>query len=141
MSIAEAPPMAIMLDGENPPGLYTPAQPKKPKPQQAPQEVVDSFWTAFKTQTPGKVFTVLPDNYYVKEAAAARPIGAVSGTTTTRSFEQAADACREKVQKISKECRRVNQKYRDTHFDVEYDLRASVPGNRFCLDGLNENIE
>ncbi|KAH0538403.1 hypothetical protein FGG08_005003 [Glutinoglossum americanum] len=134
-------PAAVVLEGDNnPPGVYTQAQVKKPKPPQAPQDAVDQFWANFKSKTPGKVFAVLPDNYYAKEAAAARPIGVVSGKAATVSFEQAANACRAKVEKISKECRRVNQKYRDTHFDIEHDLRISarsLGGDRFCLDGLD----
>jgi hypothetical protein len=134
-------PTAVVLEGDNnPPGIYTQDLPKKPKPPQAPQEVVDNFWSTFRTKTPGKVFSVLPDNYYVGKAAAARPVGAVPGKAATRSFEQAASICRAKVEKISRECRRVNQKYRDTHFDIEYDLRTSerYPGTpRFCLDGLD----
>ncbi|KAI9785388.1 MAG: hypothetical protein M1839_000407 [Geoglossum umbratile] len=134
-------PTAVLLEGNNnPPGIYTHAPPKRPKPQLAPQDIVDKFWSAFRTKTPGKVFTILPHNYYVGKAAAARPVGAVPGRAATTSFEEAVNICRAKVEKISKECRRVNQKYRDTHFDIEYDLRTSerYPGTpRFCLDGLD----
>lgn len=41
--------------------------------------------------------------------------------------------CKLKVAKISKECRRVNQKYRDSHFDIEFDLKW---GTRDCLETL-----
>ncbi len=36
--------------------------------------------------------------------------------------------------KIVKECRRLNQKYRDLHFDLEFDLKSN---RRDCLDSLN----
>jgi hypothetical protein len=137
-------PTAIVLEGDNPPGVYTQTEPKKTKPSRAPQDVVDQFWANFKSKTPGKVSTILPNNYYVKEAAATRPTGAVAGKAATVSFEQAANACKAKVEKISKECRRVNQKYRDTHFDIEQDLRYSERtgrNDRFCLDGLNDSID
>ena len=42
--------------------------------------------------------------------------------------------CRAKVEKIITECRRVNQKYRDPHFDLEADLKLLV---RDCLDSLD----
>lgn len=41
--------------------------------------------------------------------------------------------CRAKVAKIVKECRRVNQKYRDPHFDLEFDLKW---GSRDTLESL-----
>lgn len=48
------------------------------------------------------------------------------GTTTQASYEEAAAVCKAKVEKIVKECRRVNQKYRDPHFDLELDLKWGV---------------
>ncbi len=39
------------------------------------------------------------------------------------------------MEKIAKECRRVNHKYRDPHFDIEFDLKR---WRRDCLDGLND---
>jgi hypothetical protein len=47
------------------------------------------------------------------------------GTTAQASYEEAAAVCRAKVAKIVKECRRVNQKYRDPHFDLEVDLKLN----------------
>lgn len=38
------------------------------------------------------------------------------------------------VHRIVQECQRVNQKYTDVHFDIEYDLKC---GRRDYLDGLN----
>jgi hypothetical protein len=47
--------------------------------------------------------------------------------------------CRAKVDKIVKECRRINKRYRDPHFDIEFDLRF---GDRDCLQCLNNvNLE
>jgi len=56
------------------------------------------------------------------------------GQTTQASYDEAAAVCRAKVAKIVKECRRVNQKYRDPHFDLELDLKLN---RRDCLDGLD----
>lgn len=41
--------------------------------------------------------------------------------------------CRAKVDKIVRECRRINKKYRDPHFDLETDLKL---GGRDCLQSL-----
>ena len=41
--------------------------------------------------------------------------------------------CQAKVEKIVMECKRINQKYRDPHFDLEFDLKL---GRRDCLESL-----
>ncbi|RXG45144.1 hypothetical protein VDGE_30045 [Verticillium dahliae] len=92
--------------------------------QQAPQAAIDEFWDKFTTKAPGKATTVIPRNPHVKKA--------VKRTTHT-SFDEAVALCRTKVRKIVDECRAVNQKYRDPHFDLEFDLKF---GSRNCLDSL-----
>ena len=57
------------------------------------------------------------------------------GERAGKSYDEAAAGCKAAVEKISKECRRVNMKYRDPHFDIEFDLKWDV---RDCLDGLGE---
>ena len=44
--------------------------------------------------------------------------------------------CRAKVEKIVKEHRRINKKYRDQHFDIEMDLKY---GLRDCLESLSND--
>ncbi|KAI1136249.1 cysteine proteinase [Hypoxylon sp. FL0543] len=107
-----------------------PVSPKKSK-QQTPQEAIDEFWSKFTTKAPGKATTVIPHNEYA-EKAAKRSTKAV-GTNTQTSYEEAAAVCKAKVAKIVKECRRVNQKYRDPHFDLEFDLKW---GSRDTLESL-----
>ncbi|KAI1463907.1 cysteine proteinase [Daldinia caldariorum] len=99
--------------------------------KQTPQEAIDQFWNKFTTKAPGKATTVIPHNEYA-EKAAKRSAKAV-GTNTQTSYEEAAALCRAKVAKIVKECRRVNQKYRDPHFDLEIDLKW---GSRDTLESL-----
>ncbi|KAI2467959.1 cysteine proteinase [Annulohypoxylon bovei var. microspora] len=103
---------------------------KKPK-QQTPQQAIDEFWGKFTTKAPGKATTVIPHNEYA-EKAAKRSTKAV-GTNTQTSYEEAAAVCKAKVAKIVKECRRVNQKYRDPHFDLEFDLKL---GSQDTLESL-----
>ncbi|KAI1079756.1 cysteine proteinase [Whalleya microplaca] len=104
--------------------------------QQTPQEAIDEFWSKFTTKAPGKATTVIPQNEYA-EKAARRSTKAV-GTTTQASYEEAAAVCRAKVAKIVKECRRVNQKYRDPHFDLELDLKW---GGRDTLESLCNSVK
>lgn len=74
--------------------------------KQPPQKSIDQFWDKFTTKHPGKVFTILPDNLYAKRAAAYAPRGSIPGQNALASYQEAADACVKKVQKIVKECRR-----------------------------------
>src|SRR5437763_11531812 len=103
---------------------------KKKVKKQPPQADINEFWSRFNTKTPGKAFTVLPDNLFAKKTAAQVPKGAVPSQSVTESFEEAVATCKAKVEKIVAECKRVNQKYRDPHFDVEFDLKW---GQRDCL--------
>lgn len=57
----------------------------------------------------------------------------ISSQNAVAGYEEAVKLCQAKVDKIVKECRRVNQKYRDPHFDIEFDLKW---GRRDCLETL-----
>ncbi|KAI0967333.1 hypothetical protein F4678DRAFT_475298 [Xylaria arbuscula] len=107
--------------------------PSKENKQQTPQQAIDEFWSKFTTKAPGKATTVIPSNEYV-ERAARRSTRAGADTTTQASYDEAAAVCKAKVAKIVKECRRVNQKYRDPHFDLELDLKW---GARDTLESLH----
>jgi hypothetical protein len=131
---------------DHPAPVHTTAPAMTPRPQlpgrkHAPQRSIDEFWDKFTTKHPGKIFTILPDNLYAKRAAAHAPKGAIPGVNALASYEQAVDSCRNKVAKIVKECRRLNQKYRDPHFDIEADFKRSqllpnTPAD--CLTGLDK---
>jgi hypothetical protein len=110
--------------------------------KQPPQQDINDFWAKFTTKHPGKIFTILPDNLYAKRAAAHTPKGSIPGQNAVASYEEAVDACKKKVDKIVKECRRLNQKYRDPHFDIESDFKRSqmfpeIPQD--CLTALDED--
>ena|SRR2546430_13074255 len=100
------------------------------KVTKAPQQAIDDFWGTFTSKKRGKALTVLPDNYLAKKAAENNPKGKITGKSATANYESAAAKCREKVAKIAKECKRVNQKYRDAHFDLE--------DRKICLMGLTD---
>lgn len=122
--------------GPPPDGPAPPSPPKpKPKPKkQAPQDTIKQFWEKFNSKYPGKVFTVLPDNALARKKAAKTPKGAVQGVRAAKSYEQAKAECERDVDRIIRECRRTNQKYRDPHFDIEWDLKS---GMRDCIDSLS----
>jgi len=118
------------------------SRPRPPVRKQAPQRNIDEFWNKFTTKHPGKIFTILPDNLYAKRAAAHAPKGSIPGVNALASYEEARESCCRKVAKIVKECRRLNQKYRDPHFDIEADFKrsqaiADTPAD--CLTGLHED--
>jgi len=115
--------------------------PRLPVRKRAPQRNIDEFWNKFTTKHPGKIFTILPDNLYAKRAAAHAPKGSIPGVNALASYEEAKESCTRKVAKIVQECRRLNQKYRDPHFDIEADFKRSqtlddTPAD--CLVGLND---
>ncbi|KAF2453830.1 hypothetical protein BDY21DRAFT_257149, partial [Lineolata rhizophorae] len=105
-----------------------------------PQKDIDAFWAKFNSKHPGKAFTVLPDNSYARRAAQLAPRGVVPGQNALASYERAVLHCCRKVDKIVRECRRINQKYRDPHFDIEADFRLSMQGVLpDCLTALCDN--
>ena len=127
----ESPELAL----QPPPALVT--TPSKKLKTKTPQDSLDEFWASFTSKFPGKPQRILPANVYAKTKAAKSPKGVIHGQAALKSYEQASAECVAAVEKISKECRRVNMKYRDPHFDIEFDLKRAGPGPRDCLDGLN----
>ncbi len=131
-----------------------------------PQAKLDEFWKSHTTKAPGKgKFTrhsSLPPipgltthlgavtNVIPKKSRAGRAIkrstkdaSSVAKPSTSSpipvgtSYEAARALCEAKVAKIVKECRRINQKYRDPHFDLELDLKKH---RRFCLESLDNRV-
>jgi hypothetical protein len=116
------------------PEVQNPMQERvKKMKKQPPQVTVDEFWTKFNTAFPGKVHTILPKDNIAKKEAAKTPQGLIHSEAAGKSYKEAAAECVAAVEKIAAECRRVNLKYRDPHFDIEWDLKR---GRRDCLDGL-----
>lgn len=109
------------------------SKPIKKMKKHPPQAGVDEFWAKFQTTFPGKVDTILPKNIYAKAKAAKNLKGLVPSQGAGKSYEEASAECIATVNKIASECRRVNLKYRDPHFDIEWDLKRA---KRDCLDGL-----
>lgn len=115
-----------------------PPPPTRKIDKHTPQESINRFWSRFYAKYPGKVFTVLPENPYAQKKIAKAPNGVAQAQRAVRSYEQAREECIRDVKRIIRECRRVNQKYRDPHFDIEWDLKK---GRRYCLEGLEKPNE
>ncbi|KAL8733920.1 MAG: hypothetical protein Q9181_003395 [Wetmoreana brouardii] len=115
------------------------ALPARKVKKRVPQRNVDEFWDKFTTKFPGKIHGILPENVYAKTKADQSPAGLVHGQATGKSYDQAVADCKAAVAKIAKECRRVNLKYRDPHFDIESDLKNRIDrrDRRDCLDSLS----
>ena len=115
--LPEGPPIGIV--GLEPIGS---ANTRKTLPQITPQHAIDLFWKKFSSNSPAKVFTVLPQNqHYLREAGldGIRKDERKSGEPVSVSYKQAVAECQAKVKQIEKECLALNQKYRDPHFDME----------------------
>ena len=116
-----------------------PLTPRKINKNVPAQQSIDRFWKRFTTKHPGKLFTILPDNLYAKRAAlqASRRGGTLKNAIA--SYEQAAATCKAKVEKIVQDCRRLNQKYKDAHFDIEFDFMQWQSDQRTedCLVALS----
>lgn len=79
--------------------------------------------------------SIIPQDEFAERAARrASAKCAAPAKTTEQSYSGAVEQCRRKVAQIVRECRRVNSKYKDPHFDLEIDLKLN---RRDCLDSLD----
>ncbi|KAK6335716.1 hypothetical protein TWF730_003094 [Orbilia blumenaviensis] len=108
----------------------------KKVPAGSAQKQLNKFWKKFRTNRAGRPTIVLP--YNPVAAAAKATYGPTLPTVATAQFDEAAASCKAKVEKIARECRKLNQKYRDYYFDLSGDdPRVSYP--RYCIDGFEHN--
>lgn len=134
-AIYDRPPSPLPLLPALPNLNLPPPAPKRKKKRQHPQKDVDQFWKLFVTKFPGNVTTILPNNPYARSKASKAPVGVVQAQKAIKSYDEARNECQRDVARIVKECRRVNHKYRDPHFDIELDLKL---GANNCLYGLED---
>ena len=111
----------------------SPPLPTRKVKKRVPQVNVDEFWAKFNTEFPGKIHKILPDNKYASTKVAKTPKGPAHDQVAGKSYAEARADCISAVEKIATECRRVNMKYRDHHFDIEIDLKS---GQGDFLSGL-----
>lgn len=117
--------------------------PPPPRPiDQHPQKTIAKYWRNFVAKKQGQAISVLPKNSNGvgvsnrKKNFKNPKSGVVQGCRAAKSYEQARDECFADVEKIVKECERLNQKYRDPFFDLELDLKM---GKMHCLYGLERD--
>lgn len=103
------------------------------KTAKTPQAGINDFWSKFATKKPSKVTSIFPRLLYASILPEhPDPRGVASARNAADSYKAAAQACREKVAKIVRECHRTNEKFTDGDFDIESDF----DGRRNCLNGL-----
>jgi hypothetical protein len=110
-------------------GAAKPADDKKPR--KPPQESLNEFWDGLISKTPGKVFQIFPRSLYANLLPPVGSEGAASRKRASASYQAAANECKERVERIKRECHRTNEKFTDPDFDIESDWR------RNCLKGLS----
>lgn len=91
---------------------------KKKKIKLPPQQSIDKIWERFSKKTFTKALSVLPFEPVPASKSSER-----ANELLWAGYERAADECRRKVRRIIHECKRVNQRYRDPGFDLDWDLK------------------
>ncbi|QSZ29293.1 hypothetical protein DSL72_003806 [Monilinia vaccinii-corymbosi] len=110
---------------------------KKKKIYVAPQDTIDKLWSRFCASEFSLATKVLPNAAPFARGTSAKtvivPPPGPQNQLVSEDFERAVQECRAKVTKLIRECRRVNMRYRDPSFDIDWDLK-SEKGN--CLNTL-----
>lgn len=96
----------------------------------APQDAINDFWESLITKKPAKVTKIFPSSLYSHLLPPKRKPGTSTGKNAAESYESAAAECRARVKRAVRECHRVNEKFTDPEFNIEY------LGNKNCLQGL-----
>ncbi|KAI0406646.1 hypothetical protein F4802DRAFT_89212 [Xylaria palmicola] len=106
----------------------TSTQKKKKKRKPPPQQSINKIWRRFTTKKYTKALSVLPFDPVPLPSTPEGP-----NELLTAGYERARDECSRRVKKIIQECRRVNTRYRDPGFDLDWDLKM---GKANCLNYL-----
>ncbi|KAK7413320.1 hypothetical protein QQX98_007830 [Neonectria punicea] len=105
-------------------------QKKKKKKKLPPQKSINRIWKKFSKRKFHTALAVLPFDPVQPPAISTQPNELLSA-----GYTRAAEECRRKVEKIIKECKRVNMRYRDPGWDLDWDLKYEK-GN--CLNSLGQ---
>ncbi|KAF6836715.1 Calpain-9 [Colletotrichum plurivorum] len=101
-----------------PASTSTTDQKKKKKKKAPPQQSINRIWKKFQNKKFHTALAVLPFDPVLPPASADKP-----NELLTVGYERAVEECRRKVKKIIQECRRVNMRYRDPGWDLDWDLK------------------
>ncbi|KAH7413026.1 hypothetical protein BKA64DRAFT_703135 [Cadophora sp. MPI-SDFR-AT-0126] len=115
------------------------AKPKKKKKHVPPQETINRIWSRFSVKKFSKATVVLPfagsSNQTINDPSKPPETGR-ENLLVSEDFDRAVQECRTRVKKLIKECRRVNMRYRDPDFDIDWDLKMK---KGYCLNNLKDN--
>ncbi|KAI2621859.1 hypothetical protein GGS21DRAFT_547890 [Xylaria nigripes] len=103
-------------------------QKKKKKRKQSPQRTINKIWRRFATKKCTKALSVLPFDPVPLPSTLEEPNELLSV-----GYERVSEECSRRVKKIIQECKRVNTRYRDPDFDLDWDLKM---GQGNCLNYL-----
>lgn len=110
-------------------------QKKKKKKKLPPQKSINRIWKKFSKRKFHKALAVLPFD------PVQPPATYHSNELLSAGYERAAEECRRKVEKIIKECKRVNMRYRDPGWDLVSLLSVCSPcdfgANAFTRIGIS----
>ncbi|KAJ8118558.1 hypothetical protein ONZ43_g3966 [Nemania bipapillata] len=106
-------------------------QKKKKKRKPPPQQSINKIWRRFATKKYTKALSVLPFDPVPLPSTTEGPNELLSA-----GYERAREECSRRVKKIIQECRRVNTRYRDPGFDLDWDLKM---GKGNCLNYLGSS--
>ncbi|KAL1852395.1 hypothetical protein Daus18300_012228 [Diaporthe australafricana] len=101
---------------------------KKKKSGKPPQESIDKIWEKFSQKKFSKALAVLPSSSVSASTSTER-----GNELLSAGYERAAEECRRRVRKIITECRRINTRYRDPGWDIDWDFKW---GKGHCLNSL-----
>jgi hypothetical protein len=109
------------------PAAAVPATPRK-KPRMPPQPRINRIWKRFSNRRFTTALAVLPFSPVQPAAAPER-----ANELLNDGYKRAVEECKRKVEKIIAECRRVNMRYRDPGWDLDWDLKFE---KGYCLNSL-----
>ncbi|KAH8655683.1 hypothetical protein BX600DRAFT_384997 [Xylariales sp. PMI_506] len=104
---------------------------KNKKRKTSPQRSINRIWRHFAAKKFTKVLAILPFDPVPQSTITEQP-----SELLTAGYERAANKCRLEMKKILQECRRINQRYRNPNWDIDWDLRM---GKGDCLNYLGSN--
>ncbi|KAI0147194.1 hypothetical protein GGR57DRAFT_493975 [Xylariaceae sp. FL1272] len=104
---------------------------KKKKKKKPPQQSINRIWRRFTSKQSSKALSVLPFDPVPLPSIIEAPNEAIN-----TGYEKARDECSRRVKKIIQECKRVNTRYRDPNFDLDWDLKM---GRGNCLNFLGSS--
>jgi Calpain family cysteine protease len=124
-----------------PPFADSKSKSKKKRKSLPPQETINRIWSRFSVEKFSKATIILPfASSSARKRDASKPSKPLqperNNLLVSEDYERAVQECRARVNKLIQECRRVNQRFRDPDFDIDWDLKW---GKGYCLNSLAEN--